>query len=101
MIRIAGDMERRGFTVPLLIGGAAASLLHTALKIVPAYSGTVAYVRDAGQAAETVRSLLSDALRPRFLVELAASYREALEQHERARAAKPDANRSRPAAALP
>jgi 5-methyltetrahydrofolate--homocysteine methyltransferase len=79
MINIAREMERRRMKIPLLIGGAAASLVHTALRIAPEYSGPVVYVPNAGKAAETVRALLSD--RPRFLRELENSYQNAAERH--------------------
>ena len=59
MVRVAEAMERRGFTIPLLIGGAAASLTHTALRIAPAYSGPVVYVRDAGESAVVLHALFS------------------------------------------
>jgi 5-methyltetrahydrofolate--homocysteine methyltransferase len=81
MIRTAAAMESRGLRIPLLIGGAAASLAHTALMIAPAYSGPVVYVRDASQCPGAVRSLFSDAERPRFLETLEEQYREAVERH--------------------
>jgi 5-methyltetrahydrofolate--homocysteine methyltransferase len=86
MIRTARDMERRGFTIPLIIGGATTSLAHTALRIAPAYSGPVVHVPDASRSAEIVRRLLSETERPRFLEELEHSYREAAERHEQIRA---------------
>jgi 5-methyltetrahydrofolate--homocysteine methyltransferase len=82
MIRIAEGMEKRGMTIPLLVGGAAANLAHTALHIAPAYSGPVVYVSDAGRSASVVRSLFSPSEYRRFLEELSQSYREALERHE-------------------
>jgi 5-methyltetrahydrofolate--homocysteine methyltransferase len=81
MIRIAGEMEKRKMTIPLLIGGAAANLAHTALRIAPAYSGPVVYVSDAGKSASVVRALFSPSEGPRFLEELRQSYREASERH--------------------
>jgi 5-methyltetrahydrofolate--homocysteine methyltransferase len=81
MIRTAAAMESRGLRIPLLIGGAAASLAHTALKIAPAYSGPVVYIRDASQCPGAVRSLFSDTERPRFLETLEEQYREAAERH--------------------
>jgi 5-methyltetrahydrofolate--homocysteine methyltransferase len=83
MVRTARDMEKRGLTIPLLIGGATTSLAHTALRIAPEYSGPVVYVPDASRSVEVVRSLLSDTERPRFLEELEQSYREAAKRHER------------------
>jgi 5-methyltetrahydrofolate--homocysteine methyltransferase len=82
MINTAAEMEKRGLKIPLLIGGAAASLAHTALRIAPVYSGPVVYVNDAGSSAAAVRALLSPAGRPRFLEALEQSYREAAARHE-------------------
>ncbi|MDR1574744.1 MAG: methionine synthase [Treponema sp.] len=81
MVYVAREMEKRKMNIPLLIGGAAASLVHTALRIAPAYSGPVVYVPDVGKSAETVRALLS-AARPRFLADIADRYRTAAARHE-------------------
>lgn len=82
MVRTAREMERQGFTIPLLIGGATTSEAHTALRIAPEYSGPVVYVKDASRAAGVVRSLLSDQERPRFLEKLDSAYQEARLRHE-------------------
>ena len=82
MVNVAREMEKRGMQIPLMIGGAATSLVHTALKIAPEYSGPVVYVPDAGKSAETVRALFSGAERPRFLETLEQRYREAAKRHE-------------------
>jgi 5-methyltetrahydrofolate--homocysteine methyltransferase len=58
MVFIAAEMERRGFTLPLLIGGATTSAQHTAVKITPQYSGTTVHVLDASRAVGVVASLL-------------------------------------------
>jgi 5-methyltetrahydrofolate--homocysteine methyltransferase len=81
MVNTAREMEKRRMSIPLIIGGATTSLAHTALRIVPVYSGPVVYVSDAGQAASVVRSLLSPLERPRFLEDLEARYREAAARH--------------------
>jgi 5-methyltetrahydrofolate--homocysteine methyltransferase len=81
MVHIAAGMEQRGFSIPLLVGGAAASLAHTALRIAPNYSGPVVYTRDAGQCPGALRSLLSETERPRFLEDLETRYREAQTRH--------------------
>jgi 5-methyltetrahydrofolate--homocysteine methyltransferase len=60
MTHVAREMERRGFTRPLLIGGATTSAIHTAVKIAPAYSGPVVHVLDASRAPGVVSSLTSD-----------------------------------------
>ena len=59
MVHVASEMERGGFTLPLLIGGATTSKAHTAIKIVPAYSGPVIHVHDASRAIGVLGSLLS------------------------------------------
>ena len=59
MVRVAAEMERTGCTVPLLIGGATTSRLHTSLKVDPAYSGPVVHVGDASRASGVISSLLS------------------------------------------
>jgi 5-methyltetrahydrofolate--homocysteine methyltransferase len=81
MINTARAMESRGLKIPLLIGGAAASLAHTSLRIAPEYSGPVVYVPDAGRSAEAIRSLLSPVERPVFLEELEQKYRNAVRLH--------------------
>jgi len=58
MVHVAREMEREGFKIPLLIGGATTSRTHTAVKIAPAYSGPVVHVPDASRAASNVGSLL-------------------------------------------
>lgn len=83
MVHTAREMEERGFTIPLLIGGATTSEAHTALRIAPVYSSPVVHVKDAGRAAAVVRALLSDTDRPRFLELTEERYREASERHER------------------
>ena len=65
MMFVAREMERRGFTVPLLIGGATTSKQHTAVKIAPEYSGPVVHVLDASRAVDVVSSLLGEK-RPEF-----------------------------------
>ncbi len=60
MVHVAREMERRGFRVPLLIGGATTSKLHTAVKIAPRYSGPTVHVLDASRAVGVVTTLLSD-----------------------------------------
>jgi 5-methyltetrahydrofolate--homocysteine methyltransferase len=60
MVHVAREMERRGFTVPMLIGGATTSKLHTAVKIAPRYSHATVHVLDASRAVGVVSTLLSD-----------------------------------------
>ncbi len=66
MTFVASEMERRGMTVPLLIGGATTSRQHTAVKIAPAYSRSVVHVVDASRAVDVVSHLLSETQRPAF-----------------------------------
>jgi 5-methyltetrahydrofolate--homocysteine methyltransferase len=92
MAYVAGEMERRGFTIPLLIGGATTSKTHTAVKIEPKYKGgQTTYVLDASRAVGVVSGLLSPTERDRLQAETAADYvkvREAFArgQDKRARA---------------
>jgi 5-methyltetrahydrofolate--homocysteine methyltransferase len=60
MVRVASEMERQGFTIPLLIGGATTSRAHTAVKIAPAYSGPVVHVVDASRAVGVTQALLGE-----------------------------------------
>jgi 5-methyltetrahydrofolate--homocysteine methyltransferase len=82
MAHVAREMEQRRMKIPLLIGGAAASLVHTSLRLAPEYSGPVVYVPNAGKAAGTVHTLLSAAERPRFLQNIEQNYRDAACRHE-------------------
>ncbi len=67
MIHVAREMDRQGFELPLLIGGATTSRAHTAVKISPAYRNPVVYVPDASRAVGVVSSLLSDDQKEAFL----------------------------------
>jgi 5-methyltetrahydrofolate--homocysteine methyltransferase len=67
MVHVAREMEREGFTIPLLIGGATTSKAHTALKIAPAYSQPVIHVPDASRAVGVVGALVSPDLREAFV----------------------------------
>jgi 5-methyltetrahydrofolate--homocysteine methyltransferase len=85
MIHVAREMERQGFKLPLLIGGATTSRRHTAVKIAPHYSEPVVHVLDASRAVPVTTSLLSDEGKPAFVAQHRAEY-EAL---RRAHAAPP------------
>jgi 5-methyltetrahydrofolate--homocysteine methyltransferase len=74
MVRVAEEMERRGYTQPLLIGGATTSKAHTAVKIAPAYSGSTIYVTDASRSVGIVSTLLSPETRDSFVEEISADY---------------------------
>jgi len=84
MVRVASEMERLGFQVPLLIGGATTSRLHTSLKIDPAYNGPVVHVGDASRASGVISSLLSATQRDTFLDELRSDYARVVASHARA-----------------
>jgi 5-methyltetrahydrofolate--homocysteine methyltransferase len=75
MAYVAGEMERRGMTIPLLIGGATTSRAHTAVKIEPKYKGSqTTYVLDASRAVGVVSGLLSPTERDRLMAETKADY---------------------------
>ena len=80
MVHVAKEMEREGFSVPLLIGGATTSRAHTAVKIAPAYHQPVVHVLDASRAVGVVSSLSSQEQRAAF----AAENRERAGKHARA-----------------
>jgi 5-methyltetrahydrofolate--homocysteine methyltransferase len=71
---LASEMERQGFTIPLLIGGATTSKAHTALKIEPVYSGPVVHVLDASRAVGVTSNLLSDERRDEYVAGVRAEY---------------------------
>jgi 5-methyltetrahydrofolate--homocysteine methyltransferase len=82
MAHVAKEMERQGFTIPLLIGGATTSRVHTAVKIEPHYpSGSVVYVNDASRAVGVCSNLLSTTLRDDYVASIKADYVEARRQH--------------------
>jgi 5-methyltetrahydrofolate--homocysteine methyltransferase len=71
-------MQRQGFTIPLLIGGATTSRAHTSVKIDPAYEGPVVWVKDASRSVPVAQNLVSDDARVGFLAELGADYERLL-----------------------
>ena len=70
MVYVASEMERLGMTIPLLIGGATTSRIHTAVKIAPVYSGAVVQVLDASRSVPVVNSLLNPSLSPDYIAQL-------------------------------
>jgi 5-methyltetrahydrofolate--homocysteine methyltransferase len=74
MVTVAEEMQRAGLTLPLLIGGATTSRVHTALRIDPAYEGPVIHVLDASRAVGVASQLLSDTQRDGFVDNTAADY---------------------------
>ncbi len=77
MSHVAKEMQRQGFDIPLLIGGATTSRVHTAVKIAPHYNGPVIYVPDASRAVGVCSNLLSDTLRDAYVQEVADDYAKA------------------------
>jgi 5-methyltetrahydrofolate--homocysteine methyltransferase len=81
MVHVAREMERLGFKLPLLIGGATTSRAHTAIKIAPHYSEPVVHVLDASRAVPVTTSLLSDDGRPAFVEQHRADYEALRKAH--------------------
>jgi 5-methyltetrahydrofolate--homocysteine methyltransferase len=88
MAHVAEAMKAREMRIPLLVGGAATSLSHTAVRLKPLYDGPLVYAPDAGRAAEAVRSLMSQKEHAPFLERLDASYDEALAHFQKIKAGK-------------
>ncbi|MFS1488226.1 methionine synthase [Vibrio splendidus] len=83
MVHVAKEMERQGFKLPLLIGGATTSKAHTAVKIEQNYSEPVVYVNNASRAVGVCTSLLSNELKPAFVEKLDIDYDRVRDQHNR------------------
>lgn len=81
MSHVAGEMQRQGFDIPLLIGGATTSRAHTAIKIAPHYESPVVYVPDASRAVGVVTKLLSIDQAADYKAEVAADYEKVRAQH--------------------
>src|SRR5438046_7597320 len=81
MVHIAQEMEREGFDLPLLIGGATTSRAHTAVKIAPHYHGSTVHVLDASRAVGEVSSLLNDELKLEFDAETRTDYARLRKEH--------------------
>jgi 5-methyltetrahydrofolate--homocysteine methyltransferase len=81
MVSVAKEMERRGLTLPLLIGGATTSRQHTAVKVAPEYSGPVVHVLDASRAVEVVSNLLNASGREGFVRATREDQAKLREQH--------------------
>ena len=80
MAHVAKEMERLNFNIPLLIGGATTSKVHTAVKIEPGYSHPVIYVPDASRAVGVASKLLSDTARDDYVAEIKAEYQDVRER---------------------
>jgi len=81
MVHVAREMERQGFKLPLLIGGATTSRAHTAVKIAPSYSEPVVHILDASRAVPVTTSLLSDEGKPVFVAKHRADYEALRKAH--------------------
>ena len=87
MVHVAKEMQRQGFTLPLLVGGATTSRAHTAVKIAPHYDHPVVHVLDASRAVPVTTSLLSDDGRDAFIAQHRADYEALRKQHSAPRLA--------------
>ena len=83
MVHVAKEMERLGLKIPLLIGGATTSRIHTAVKISPNYSGTTVYVLDASRSVPVVSSLLTDdkTVKEKFVENISKEYKKIRADH--------------------
>lgn len=86
MVHVAKEMAREGFDIPLLIGGATTSKVHTAVKIEPHYKHPVIHVNDASRSVPVVSSLLSKDGKENFVKEIRAEYERTREYHKADRA---------------
>jgi 5-methyltetrahydrofolate--homocysteine methyltransferase len=100
MVHVATEMERQGLDLPLLIGGATTSKVHTAVKIEERYHGPIVHVLDASRAVGVVGNLLDSARRPAFMAGVREEYRALRERHKAKDARTPllaiEGARSRP-----
>lgn len=89
MVHVAKEMERQGFTLPLLIGGATTSKAHTAVKIEPNYTGPTTYVQNASRTVGVVAALLSETQKEDFVARTRREYDTVRIQHGRRRPKTP------------
>ncbi len=83
MVHLAAEMKRQEFDLPLLIGGATTSKVHTAVKVAPQYDGPVVHVLDASRSVPVVQKLITDGQREGFAAEVADEYVAVREQYAR------------------
>ncbi|KAA8490491.1 Methionine synthase [Porphyridium purpureum] len=81
MVDVAAKMQKKDFKIPLLIGGATTSKMHTAVKIAPRYSGASIHVLDASRAVAVVSSLLDKSARDDYKADVAEEYEDLREEH--------------------
>jgi len=89
MVHVAREMQRQGFTIPLLIGGATTSPAHTSVKIEPEYQGAVVYVKDASRSVGVCQALAEPATRAELLRKLEADHATRRELHAARRVKSP------------
>ena len=88
MVNFATEMERQGFEIPLMIGGATTSRAHTAVKVDQKYHGPVIWVKDASRSVPVVAALLSNEQRPELLADVEADYDSLRERYAARKDAK-------------
>lgn len=81
MVHFAKEMEREGFTIPLIVGGATTSRIHAAVKIAPHYSGPAIHVLDASRSVTVCSTLMNGELKPGYVDQIKAEYDKAREAH--------------------
>ena len=81
MVNFASEMQRQGFEIPLLLGGATTSRAHTAVKVDPKYHGPVVWVKDASRSVPVAAALLSSDRRDKLIAETTADYDSIRERH--------------------
>jgi 5-methyltetrahydrofolate--homocysteine methyltransferase len=89
MVHVAKEMQRLGYTQPLLIGGATTSPVHTAVKIDPHYQGAVVYVKDASRAVGVCQQLVTQSTRDAYIAGVKAEHERRREQHRNKSAKAP------------
>jgi len=80
-VHFAGEMQRTGLSIPLMIGGATTSRAHTAVKVDKKYDGPVIWVKDASRSVPTAAALLSDEQRPKLMADVKTDYDSLRERH--------------------
>lgn len=88
MVNVASEMERQGLKIPLLIGGATTSRIHTAVKIDPVYSGTVVHVTDASKSVPIAGEAISEETKASYHLQIKETYQKLREDHESKQAVK-------------
>ena len=83
MVKVAKEMEKQDFSIPLIIGGATTSPIHTAVKIAPEYSGAAVYVKDASQSVMIVNNLLSENKKEKYIDSIKNEYQKLRDKHSK------------------